>query len=564
MERKAGKLLKDEAVKRSQNGAVLILMVFILGLAAAAFILKSLNVATLQIDHDDQTYRTLKQAKMALIAWSVAHPYWPGIMPFPDRKETTNPNYDGKSDCVTYGLSTGHLLGKLPLAGDPPCITPQQGLSAELVDADNERLWYAVSMNLIRTNGNDSKPVIHSGIVNTPDYPWLRVLDRNGNLISDRVAVVIIAPGAPMPGQNRASPAPDPREYLDSFKIGDKSYSNADYDDVDEDFVMGEDSRRLSDVDTMISRPYYFNDKLTYITIDELMSGLEKRALQEARQQLRSYYSASATSADNRFYPYAAALGDTQNMCEEGRMSGFLPVQPPSAICSSGQSCTLSFTRATVTFSSDSVVSYGSSSGACSRLDATCTCTGAGSCTRTTSPAKTFSCNANGVCTSSGANPGGSFTFTYTPKVPDVTEVSGACTGGNGSVTCTGVGDFSSPRSSCSHAKPGLTNLPRWFTVNLWPQEIYYAVAQNCTSAATGCVGAGLTVGGRSPVNAVVIAVGRALPGTAAKPSAQMPYTNNIADYLDSIENTDNDVVYDAEAVPRNSMYNDQVMIVAP
>lgn len=211
-----------------------------------------------------------------------------------------------------------------------------------------------------------------------------------------------------------------------------------------------------------------------------------------------------------------------------------------------------------------SAVTYGSSSGACSRLDATCTCTGAGACTRATSPAKTFSCNANGVCTSSGANPGGSFTFIYTPKVPDVTEVSGACAGGNGSVTCTGVGDFSSPRSSCSHAKPGLANLPRWFTVNLWQQNIYYAAAQDCTSAAAGCMGTGLTVGGRNHVNSVVIAVGRALPATAAKITAQTRSSNNIADYLDSIENTDNDVVYDAEAMPRNSMYNDQVMIVAP
>lgn len=564
MKRKAGKLLKDKAVKRSQNGAVLILMVFILGLAAAAIILKSLNVANLQTDQDDQTFRTLKQAKMALIAWSVAHPYWPGIMPFPDRKETTNPNYDGKSDCVTYGLSTAHLLGKLPLSGDPPCITPQQGLSAELVDADNERLWYAVSMNLIRTNGNDSKPVIHSGIVNSPEYPWLRVLDRNGNLISDRVAVVIISPGAPLPGQNRASPAPDPREYLDSFKIGDKSYSNADYDNFDEDFVMGEDSRRLSDVDTLISRPYYFNDKLTYITIDELMYGLEKRALQEVKMHLRNYYASSNALPAGRFYPYAAALGDMQNICQEGRFSGFLPIQPASATCTTGHSCSLSFSMATVTFSSNDAVSYASNSGACSRDGASCTCTGEGACTRATSPAKAFTCDANGVCTSSGANPGGSFTFTYMPKVPDVTEVSGACTGGNGSVICSGAGDFSSPRSNCSHAKPGLANLPRWFTANAWQHQIYYALAQDCASAATGCVGAGLSVGGRNQVNSVVIAAGRGLPVTAAKPSGQARYTNNIADYLDSIENTDNDAVYDAEAMPRNSMYNDQVVIVAP
>lgn len=77
-------------------------------------------------------------------------------------------------------------------------------------------------------------------------------------------------------------------------------------------------------------------------------------------------------------------------------------------------------------------------------------------------------------------------------------------------------------------------------------------------------MGTGLTVGGRNHVNSVVIAAGRTLPATAAKITAQTRSSNNIADYLDSIENTDNDVVYDAEAMPRNSMYNDQVMIVAP
>lgn len=564
MAHKARLLFRRDAPHSFQAGAVLILMIFILGLAAAAFILKSLTVANLQADKADQSYRALKDAKMSLIAWSVAHPNWPGIMPFPDRKETTNPNYDGKSDCVTNGLSTAHLLGKLPLSGDAPCITPQQGLSAELIDADNERLWYAVSLNLIRTNGNDSKPVIHSGSVNTPDYPWLRVLDRNGNLVSDRVAVVIIAPGAPLPGQNRTSSAPDPREYLDSFKIGDKIYSNADYDTHDEDFVMGEDSRRLSDVETMISRPYYFNDKLTYITIDELMYGLEKRALLEAKQQLREYYASSSTLSDGRFYPYAAALGDTQNLCQQGRLSGFLPIQPPSATCSSSQSCSLNFATTSVTFNSDTPQPYATNTGACSRSDTSCTCTGAGACSRASPPAKTFTCTTNGVCTSSGANPAGSFTFSYTPKVPDVTDVSGACSGGNGTVICNAAGDFSSPRSSCTHPKQGLGNLPKWFTANLWQQDIYYAISGACTSALTGCIGAGLSVGGRNQVDAAVIATGRELPATVARQALQVRHSSNILDYLDSMENTNNDVVYDAEGTPRNATYNDQVMIVAP
>jgi hypothetical protein len=539
-------------------------MIFILGLATAAYILKSLNTSNLQSERNDKTYQALKEAKTALISWSAAHPIWPGIMPFPDRKETSNPNYDGKSDCVTNGLNVGHLLGKLPLSGDAPCISPQQGLSVELVDSESERLWYAVSMNLIRTKGTDIKPIINPGIANAPEHPWLKVLDRHGNLISDRVAVVIIAPGAPLAGQNRSSSAPNPSEYLDSFKIGADVYSNADYDSDDEDFIMGEDSRNLSGIDASIAKPYYFNDKLIYITIDELMGALESRALQEARQRLKNYYLSSNALPDNRFYPYAAKLGETGNMCKEGELRGLLPIQPPSATCTSNQTCSLSFATTEVTFTSSTPFAYGSSTGACNRSDNTCACTGAGSCSTATPPAKAFTCTGSGVCTSSGASPGGSFTFSYTPNSPDLTDVSGTCVGGNGSVTCTGSGDFSSPRSSCSHPRPGLASLPKWFTVGLWQHYIYYSIASDCTSVTTGCKAAGLTVGARNNVDAVVIAAGSELPKTEAKLTVQARPSNNVVDYLDSIENTDNDLVYDGTGTPRNSTYNDQVIIVAP
>lgn len=557
-------VFESHVLKSRQKGAVLIFMIFILGLATAAYILKSLNTSNLQAEQSDKTYRTLREAKTALISWSAAHPNWPGIMPFPDRKETSNPNYDGKSDCVTNGLNVSHLLGKLPISGDAPCITPQQGLSVELIDGESERLWYATSMNLIRTKGTDTKPVINPGIVNAPVYPWLKVLDRNGNLISDRVAVVIIAPGAPLAGQNRSSSAPNPSEYLDSFKIGANVYSNADYDNVDEDFIMGEDSRHLSSIDTSFTKPYYFNDKLIYITIDELMDALENRALQEARQQLKNYYLSSSALPDSRFYPYAAKLGETGNMCKEGELGGLLPLQPASAICTSNQTCSLSFSTTEVMFTSSAPSVYSTSTGACSDSGNTCTCAGAGSCSSVTPPARAFTCTANGICTSSGANPNGSFTFTYTPQIPDVTDVSGACSGGNGTVSCTGTGDFSSPRSSCSHSNPGLANLPQWFTVGLWQQYIYYAIASDCSSAVSGCKAAGLTVGARNNVDAVVIAAGYELPVTQAKPAGQIRPSSNVMDYLDSIENTDNDLVYDGAGTPRNSKYNDQVIIVAP
>jgi hypothetical protein len=556
---------EGHTLKSCQKGVVLILMMFILGLATAAYILKTLNTSNLQFEQNDKTYQALKEAKTALIAWAVAHPKIPGLMPYPDRN--TDPGrYDGFSDCPGDATAHKHLIGRLPWKGGDynHCAYLLDGLGKRFVDGDNEPLWYAVSRNLVHIYEPTEDPIVNPGIISTTAR-WLKVLDRHGNLISDRVAVVIISPGVALAGQNRSGSAPNPDKYLDGMKIGANSYSNADYDQDDEDFVMGEDSRYVSDLDTSIQKPYYFNDKLIYITIDELMHALEKRALQEARQQLTNYYLASDASTDNRFYPYAATLGDVGNMCRESKLSGFLPIylHTASAYCTSSQSCTVGFPATKVAFSASLPFDYSSHTGACTHEGNVCSCSGPGSCSRS-SPSKKFTCIANGACTSSGAGSDGSFTFTYTPSIPDVTEVSGACSGSSGSVICSGFGDFGSPRSNCSHPKPGLAEFPEWFTVNLWQHYIYYLISSDCSYAVKGCKSPSLTVGTRSDVHAAVIGAGVALPETLAKGSLQVRPSNNLNDYLDSIENTNNDSVYDSAGIPRNVTYNDQVITVAP
>jgi hypothetical protein len=83
------------------------------------------------------TARSLAEAKRALIAWAVTvpsvggRPTTPGLLPFPDRNR--DGNYDGKGDCVTFGLNDSHLLGRLPWAGDvSPC--PRIGLHVDIRD----------------------------------------------------------------------------------------------------------------------------------------------------------------------------------------------------------------------------------------------------------------------------------------------------------------------------------------------------------------------------------------------------------------------------------------------
>ncbi len=237
--------LENYWLQCKQKGAVLILMAFILGLGAAFYLLNTFNAANVIVKQDEKTYQSLKEAKIALIAWSISHPNAPGQMPFPDRNG--DDNYDGNSDCnsPTSTFSYSFLLGQLPIyAQTNPCIAPQTGIASDLHDALGNNLWYAVSRNLVHRyetdplNPNPIDPIINPGIIHNPVYPWLRVLDRNGALISDRVAVVIMAPGGSLGLQNRSAAALNVSEFLDTFQIGATTYSYANYDVPNEDLLL--------------------------------------------------------------------------------------------------------------------------------------------------------------------------------------------------------------------------------------------------------------------------------------------------------------------------------------
>lgn len=547
-------------LKLKQTGATLILMAFVIALAATVYLLKAYDPDRLRIEEDKKTYLALNEAKKALIAWSVAHPNWPGVMPFPDRKEATNPNYDGKSDCVTTGLNVSHLLGKLPFQGDIPCIDPQQGLPADLYDGTGERLWYAVSRNLIRTNGSATTPIINPSIINSPVYQWLRVVDRNGVLISDRVAAVIIAPGNTIGSQSRPSPPAtpaDPNMFLDTFSINGIQYSNADYNTEDEDFIIGQDSRQINKADTSVDKPYYFNDKLVYITIDELMAALERRVGEEVKINLKKY---AAMNAGN--YPYAAVLGGVGSVrkyrCINDNLTGSLPLDNPADSCtyvatSSTVNSICNFQDiASIEFRRDAVDSFADSDKACTHLGNTCTCTGAGSCSDETT---NFSCDDNGTCS---ANVAGRIRFL---GAGFDTSSSPVCTLGSitpcqsRTVTC----ELPSPIGttlgySCSER---ITTLPAWFYANRWQDTVFYELKRLDDAS-------NINVGSKT-TRAVVITTGAPiLNSLVAKAAPQARPSCDVNDYLDSGENTSPNSTYDSTNKLRSNNYNDQTFVVVP
>ena len=432
----------------NQQGIAMLILVFMIALALTGYLVSGLNSDSYKRNRERQTARVLEQAKDALIGWSVAHPQFPGTMPFPDRSGDDF-NYDGNSDCINITatpLNYSHLIGRLPFATQTvPCVgtgATQYGLSDNFIDGEGEALWYAVSRNLIRPAGLPAL-VINPASMNNPTFPWLIVRDKNGQIVSNRVAAVIISPGRVVGAQNRAGGIAGPAAYLDTAVVSGVAYSNANYAMPNEDFIIAEDMQLVSNPHPVYGQPYQFNDKLIFITIDELMLALERRAIREARNALQNYYLASAPAATDRFYPYAALLGDVDHACVETTLAGGLPIDSPFA--------------------------------------------------------------------------------------------------------------------ACSHPNVGLNAfLPAWFIESRWQDFMYYVISPDCSFATPGCLAGGsITVGAQANLNALLISTGAALVG-------QNRPSNNLVDYVDSVENSDGDTVFDAVGTALSNIYNDQMLVVAP
>ncbi|HEC15713.1 MAG TPA: hypothetical protein ENI99_03940 [Sedimenticola sp.] len=270
---------------RKQRGAALLVLLTIMVLGAATLLVTQLNHFSGFWVRDRHSMQALAQAKAALIGWAVSHPLQPGLLPFPDRNG--DGDYDGNSDCpATVDLST--LTGRLPGLGYPaPCVNPQGGLGVNPLDGSGEPLWYSVSSNLVYDGGY---PVINSDLRDEPDN-WITVIDGSGNLLSDRVAAVIIAPGGVLGGQSRGGGAPAVDNYLDSATVGGTTYSNS---DLDLNFIAAQPSGS-------------FNDRLIYITIDELLDQVERVVARRIDQLVRPCLTAYAAASGGK-YPWAAQL----------------------------------------------------------------------------------------------------------------------------------------------------------------------------------------------------------------------------------------------------------------
>jgi hypothetical protein len=288
---------------------------FVVLILAAGYVLSNfLSPASVRLAQDRQYNDILNRTREAVIAATVSASgvsERPGNMSRPDvvADTATTKNYNGDAETGCFDQSK---VDGLPLIIDHPNVRclgrfPWRsfGLSNTSFsenDSTGEMPWYAVSGNLafqrcVEFLNPDILAFSYVGHICPADsgiaptslpYPWLTVRDARGVVVSDRVAVVILVPGAAINGQVRP-PAPNlsgPNQYLDAVTLTvttvtagcasppcTRTFSNADFDN---DFIqanMGET----------------FNDRLIYITIDELMEKIEARAGQEIRASVERF-----------------------------------------------------------------------------------------------------------------------------------------------------------------------------------------------------------------------------------------------------------------------------------
>jgi hypothetical protein len=262
------------------------------------------------------------------------------------------PNYDGRgesSGCATLTWVPGQALRQVDSPGaqqDARCFGqfPWFDLGLTVTDAGGvdqigDIPWVVVSPNLASdTCLKNLTPALlaetfvgYDCINSNLLYPWLRVVDQRGNLLSDRVAIAIILPGPALSNQVRAIGA-GPAAWLDAVTVlpgctapcVPGTYDNAGYTHASNapwTLIKGASSGLDVNNGTNFQTPYLFNDRLVFITIDQLMERLEKRARRVIVRQIQAFV-ASPLASPRGYFPFAAPLNNQNGECQTGLLVG--------------------------------------------------------------------------------------------------------------------------------------------------------------------------------------------------------------------------------------------------
>lgn len=276
-----------------QQGAALIMMAFIIGLALIAYLLHALDPARLKVEQDKKTNAALAIAKQALLAYSaeIISPTptppptacnlncaRPGDLPCPDKDN------DGDADTPCAASKVGRLPWKTLGIGD-------------IRDGSGERLWYAVS------NQYKNNPRLFP--LNSESLGTISYRNNVGNLVYDAttgtgLAAVIIAPGPPLTRsdsilvQDRTNAAANVFGNIIAPNYLDIAYGedNTNYTESTSDgFVSGE---------IKVGGQIVSNDMILPITRDEMNDVMETRVLSEVMVAVLNNFCHSGANMVNR------------------------------------------------------------------------------------------------------------------------------------------------------------------------------------------------------------------------------------------------------------------------
>ncbi len=315
-----------------QHGMVLLLVILIMLAIGGVAILGTIGAGAGSALRSQQKLTTnaevMAAARAALIGYAVNGTPGlgnrPGQLPTPDTLQNTN--YNGLADATS--CLNGAVANGLPaLSGVPAqvaslqCIgrLPWKQLGLAIDGASEQDVlgivpWYAVSQNLADPNpaaacmsilnprtAASSTTTFSCAATTGPAWPWLKVCDATGNLLSDRVAFVLIIPGELLQTTGRtqarivAATGTNPQGYGQPGDFLDAIPTPSGWAALPaSQRCTGYDNAALTGEYVTAPVSASFNDQLIFVTIDELMPEVERRVTNEIREALTTFRSSYA------------------------------------------------------------------------------------------------------------------------------------------------------------------------------------------------------------------------------------------------------------------------------
>lgn len=251
-----------------QQGMMLIMLVFILGLIVTSYLLHALNPGAIKIERDKKTVVTLAEAKIALLSYVLTKPAGNifGYFPNPDLGQI---NFLKEGDSAeTAGDKNAIVIGKLPWRS--------LGISP-LKDGANECLWYIVSGHF----KNNPKT---GDALNWDTQGQIDVVDKMGNVIKANLTALIVSPGGPLSSQNRTRAIAewdqcggnyDARNYLDPFSAEVAIDGEVNY------FINTPNNSRAPNTNNkqfVLINNVDYNDRFLFVTVDDIFSLINRRS----------------------------------------------------------------------------------------------------------------------------------------------------------------------------------------------------------------------------------------------------------------------------------------------